>query len=59
ESHDSPLDFVATEDELITTGNAMPRPMGVDWGKVRPDQFQTIPFLARLRDSMTHRRDRT
>ena len=52
ESHDSPLDFVATEAELITTGNRLPRPMGVDWAKVRPDQFETIPFLTRLREQM-------
>ena len=56
ESHDSPLDFVATETELIATGNTMPRPMGVDWGKVRPDQFETIPFLTRLRDRMMRRK---
>lgn len=52
ESHDSPLDFIATESELIETGNVMPRPSGVAWEKVRPDQFETIPFLARLRDRM-------
>lgn len=56
ESHDSPLDFVATERELIATGNIMARPMGVDWTKVRADQFDTIPFLARLRDRMLTRR---
>src|SRR5688572_5124817 len=56
ESHDSPLDFVATETELIATGNTMPRPMGVDWNKVRADQFETIPFLTRLRDRMTRRK---
>lgn len=56
ESHDSPLDFVATEKELIATGNTMARPMGVDWTKVRADQFETIPFLARLRDRMLARR---
>jgi 5-formyltetrahydrofolate cyclo-ligase len=56
ESHDSPLDFIATETELIATGNAMPRPMGVDWSKVRADQFATIPFLGRLRDRMVSRR---
>jgi 5-formyltetrahydrofolate cyclo-ligase len=55
ESHDSPLDFVATEAELIVTGNTMPRPMGVEWTKVRADQFETIPFLARLRDRMLAR----
>ena len=56
ESHDSPLDFVATETELIATGNIMSRPMGVDWNKVRADQFETIPFLTRLRDRMTRRK---
>jgi 5-formyltetrahydrofolate cyclo-ligase len=56
ESHDSPLDFIATETGLIATGNAMVRPMGVDWSKVRPDQFETIPFLGRLRDRMLARR---
>ncbi len=56
ESHDSPLDFVATEAGLIVTGNDLPRPMGVDWDKVRADQYATIPFLARLRDRMLARR---
>lgn len=56
ESHDSPLDFIATEAELIETNNTMPRPMGVTWDKVRQDQFETIPFLARLRDRMLARR---
>jgi 5-formyltetrahydrofolate cyclo-ligase len=56
ESHDSPLDYVATESELIVTGNQMTRPMGVDWDKVRADQFETIPFLGRLRDRMLARR---
>lgn len=51
--HDSPLDFVATEKELIITGNTDPRPKGVAWDFVQPDQFETIPFLAKLRDRMT------
>ena len=56
ESHDSPLDLVATESELIVTDNRMPRPMGVEWAKVRADQFETIPFLTRLRDRMQARK---
>lgn len=56
ESHDSPLDFVATEQGLIATGNRMSRPMGVDWSKVRADQFETIPFLTQLRERMLTRR---
>ncbi len=56
QAHDSPLDFVATEKELIRTGNTAKRPMGVDWDRVQPDQFTTIPFLTRLRDQMLARR---
>ena len=56
EAHDSPLDMVATEQELIRTGNRERRPPGVDWDRVRPDQFETISFLASLRDRMVGRR---
>jgi 5-formyltetrahydrofolate cyclo-ligase len=52
-AHDSPLDLVATEAELIRTGNAAPRPKGVEWSEVQPDQFEDIPFLKSLRDRMT------
>ncbi len=52
ESHDSPLDLVATESELIVTGNRQPRPLGVDWDRVRPDQFENIPFLTELKSRM-------
>ncbi len=55
ESHDSPLDYVATEQELIVTGHTGARPGGVDWNRVRADQFETIPFLAALRDRMQAR----
>jgi len=53
ERHDTPLDVIATEAELIETQCTLPRPGGVDWPSVRPDQFDTIPFLSRLRDHMT------
>lgn len=56
EAHDSPLDMVATEMELILTGNSERRPPGVDWDRVRPDQFENIPFLANLRDRMVARK---
>lgn len=54
-AHDSPLDFIATEKELIVTGNTAPRPKGVAWDFVQNDQFDTIPFLRDLRDRMTAR----
>jgi 5-formyltetrahydrofolate cyclo-ligase len=53
--HDSPLDFVATENELIVTGNKSPRPKGVNWDAVLPDQFETIPFLSSLRQKLEAR----
>jgi len=51
-AHDSPLDLVATEAELIVTGNTAPRPKGVAWDFVQEDQYETIPFLRALRERM-------
>lgn len=55
ESHDAPLDMIATEAELIRTASTAARPGGVDWNRVRADQFETIPFLSDLRDRMQRR----
>lgn len=55
-AHDSPLDLVATEAELIVTGNAAPRPQGVAWDFVQADQFEQIPFLRALRERMLARK---
>ena len=52
ESHDSALAFIATELELIETRTPFRQPAGVDWDKVRPDQFADIPFLSELRASL-------
>ena len=56
ESHDSALHFIATELELIVTETQHPQPNGVDWNKVRPDQFADIPFLSALRDTIERRK---
>lgn len=58
ESHDTPLDLIATEAELIRTEHHARRPGGVDWSRVRSDQFESIPFLANLRDRMLARQVR-
>lgn len=47
--HDCPIDLIGTEAGLIETGRAAPRPPGIDWDQVRPDQFVDIPILASLR----------
>jgi 5-formyltetrahydrofolate cyclo-ligase len=46
--HDAPLDFVATEVEVIVTSTQYPRGSGVDWAQVRPDQMDDIPVLKTL-----------
>ncbi len=55
-AHDWPLDYVATEAELVVTGNAAPRPSGVSWDDLQPDQLVSIPFLAALRERMLARK---
>src|SRR5271156_774043 len=59
ESHDSALHFIATELELIATRTPHPQPEGVDWDKVRPDQFTDIPFLSALRHTIDRRKRTT
>jgi 5-formyltetrahydrofolate cyclo-ligase len=49
EAHDSALDFIATDEELIRTETQHPQPAGVAWEKIREDQFADIPFLRDLR----------
>ncbi len=56
EGHDSALNHIATELELIDTQTPYPQPQGVAWGEVRADQFADIPFLSELRKSIENRK---
>ncbi len=56
ETHDNPLIFIATESELIRTGAHGSESAGVDWARVRADQFADIPFLQELRATMEARK---
>jgi 5-formyltetrahydrofolate cyclo-ligase len=47
--HDSALNYIATEIELIDTETPYTQPAGVDWERVQPDQYENIPFLKDLR----------
>ncbi|HVY19701.1 MAG TPA: 5-formyltetrahydrofolate cyclo-ligase [Bauldia sp.] len=47
--HDSALNYIATETELIATRTPYPQPGGVDWDRVQADQYENIPFLKALR----------
>ncbi len=59
EGHDSALHFIATELELIAAQSSYSQPAGVDWDKVRPDQFTDIPFLSALRQTIERRKRTT
>ena len=50
QGHDSALNWIATETELIETRTPFPQPRGVAWDFLQPDQLETIPFLRRIRD---------
>lgn len=52
ESHDTPLDYIATPDSLIETKTTIPRPGKLDWNAVREDQYRDIPFLRDLRGEL-------
>ena len=52
-SHDTPLDWIITPDEAIVTHTVIPQPGGVDWDAVQPDQFENVPFLVSLKESLT------
>lgn len=46
--HDWPLDWIVTPDEAIPTHTQLPRPTGLDWDTVQPEQIQQIPILRSL-----------
>ncbi|MEM0981778.1 MAG: 5-formyltetrahydrofolate cyclo-ligase [Cyanobacteria bacterium P01_H01_bin.58] len=46
--HDWPLDWIVTPDEVIPTHTQLPRPTGLDWNTVQPEQIQKIPILRSL-----------
>lgn len=51
--HDTPLDWIITEEEVINTETPYPEPEGVNWEGVEPDQYNNIPFLKNLRDKLS------
>ena len=52
-AHDSPLDWIITTEEILETNTKYPRPKGVDWDSVQPDQFDNIPFLREMMKRIT------
>jgi 5-formyltetrahydrofolate cyclo-ligase len=47
--HDWSLDWVLTPDEVIETNTIYPRPKGLNWDNIRPEQLEKIPILRKLK----------
>ncbi|MGD1862573.1 MAG: 5-formyltetrahydrofolate cyclo-ligase [Leptolyngbyaceae cyanobacterium] len=50
-AHDWPLDWIVTPQGAIATQTHWPRPTGLDWQALRPDQLKKIPILQQLAQS--------
>lgn len=50
QSHDAPLNWIATPKELINTQTEYPVPGPIDWTALQADQYENIPFLSDLRN---------
>lgn len=48
QSHDWPLNWIITPEETIATHTPYSRPQGLDWERLRPEQYQQIPILRSL-----------
>jgi 5-formyltetrahydrofolate cyclo-ligase len=46
--HDWPLNWIVTPDAAIATQNTHPRPIGLYWDVIRPNQYEKIPILRKL-----------
>ncbi len=50
QAHDWALNWIVTPDEVIETNTSYPRPAGLDWDAIRPEQLKKIPILRKLRE---------
>ena len=48
-SHDIPLDFFVTPDEVVNCSEPPPRPQGIHWDELDEEQIAAIPVLGQLR----------
>lgn len=49
QAHDWALNWIVTPEEAIATQPEHPRPTGLDWAAIRPEQYAKIPILRQLR----------
>jgi 5-formyltetrahydrofolate cyclo-ligase len=52
QTHDWALNWIVTPEEVIETNTTYPRPNGLDWDTIRPEQYNKIPILRKLRQQI-------
>lgn len=50
--HDEPVDLIVTPERAVRTQAVFPKPRGILWDILSPDQIHAIPILRELRGSM-------
>ncbi|MEG4148422.1 5-formyltetrahydrofolate cyclo-ligase [Microcoleus sp. Pol12B5] len=54
QAHDWALNWIVTAQEVIETNTSYPRPIGLNWDSIRPEQLAQIPILRKLREQLTN-----
>lgn len=54
QAHDWALNWIVTAEEVIETNTSYPRPIGLNWDSIRPEQLEQIPILRKLREQLTN-----
>ncbi|MEG3968746.1 5-formyltetrahydrofolate cyclo-ligase [Microcoleus sp. T2B6] len=54
QAHDWALNSIVTAQEVIETNTSYPRPIGLNWDSIRPEQLEKIPILRKLREQLTN-----
>jgi 5-formyltetrahydrofolate cyclo-ligase len=50
QAHDWALNWIVTAQEVIETNTSYPRPIGLNWDSIRPEQLEQIPILRKLNE---------
>ncbi|MEO0459090.1 MAG: 5-formyltetrahydrofolate cyclo-ligase [Cyanobacteria bacterium P01_A01_bin.114] len=49
QTHDWALDYIVTPEKIVPTNHRYPKPQGIDWDSLQPEQIKKIPILRQLR----------
>ncbi|MGB7710744.1 MAG: 5-formyltetrahydrofolate cyclo-ligase [Microcoleus sp.] len=52
QAHDWALNWIVTAEGVIETNTSYPRPSGLNWDSIRPEQLAQIPILRKLREQV-------